>query len=55
VHYCLGAALARMETRAFYAELLPRLQTIDLAGQPEWTATTFVGGLKHLPITYTLT
>ncbi|HYZ54705.1 MAG TPA: cytochrome P450 [Streptosporangiaceae bacterium] len=49
VHYCLGAALARMETRAFYAELLPRLRTIELAGQPEWTATTFVGGLKHLP------
>jgi cytochrome P450 len=54
VHYCLGAALARMETRAFYAELLPRLRTIELADQPEWTATTFVGGLKHLPITYTL-
>jgi cytochrome P450 len=27
VHYCLGAALARMETRAFYAELLPRWRT----------------------------
>jgi cytochrome P450 len=54
VHLCLGAALARMETRAFYAELLPRLESIELAGRPEWTATTFVGGLKHLPIRYTL-
>jgi cytochrome P450 len=54
VHLCLGAALARMETRAFFAELLPRLQSIELAGRPEWTATTFVGGLKHLPIRYTL-
>lgn len=43
-----------METRAFYAELLPRLESIELAGRPEWTATTFVGGLKHLPIRYTL-
>ncbi len=54
VHLCLGAALARMETRAFFAELLPRLESVELAGRPEWTATTFVGGLKHLPIRYTL-
>jgi cytochrome P450 len=54
VHYCLGAALARMETRALFAELLPRLESIELAGRPEWIATTFVGGLKHLPIRYSL-
>ncbi|WP_236050376.1 cytochrome P450 [Nonomuraea cypriaca] len=54
VHYCLGAALARMELRALFAELLPRLDTVELAGQPEWTATTFVGGIKHLPIRYKL-
>jgi cytochrome P450 len=54
VHYCLGAALARIETRALFAELLPRLESIELAGQPEWVATTFVGGLKHLPVRYTL-
>ncbi|MCW2942567.1 MAG: cytochrome [Actinomycetia bacterium] len=54
VHFCLGAALARMETRALFAELLPRLESIELAGQAEWMATTFVGGLKHLPIRYTL-
>jgi cytochrome P450 len=54
VHFCLGAALARMETRAFFAELLPRLDSIELAGRAQWTATTFVGGLKHLPIRYTL-
>ena len=53
-HYCLGAALARLELTAFFAELLPRLETIDLAGTPEWAATTFVGGLKHLPVRYTL-
>ena len=34
VHYCLGAALARMETRALFAELLPRLESIELAGPP---------------------
>lgn len=54
VHYCLGAALARMEIQALYRELLPRLSSVELAGAPQWTATTFVGGLKHLPIRYTL-
>jgi len=53
-HYCLGAALAKMETRALFAELLPRLESIELAGVPKWTATIFVGGLKHLPIRYKL-
>ncbi|MEU5877123.1 cytochrome P450 [Spirillospora sp. NPDC047279] len=54
VHYCLGAALARMEVRAFFEELLPRLDSIELAGEPENVATTFVGGLKRLPVRYTL-
>ncbi|TDC58167.1 cytochrome P450 [Actinomadura sp. KC345] len=55
VHYCLGAALARIEVRAFFEELLPRLGSVELAGTPENTATTFVGGLKRLPIRYSLT
>ena len=53
-HFCLGAHLARMELRAFYRELLPRLDAIELAGEPEYTATTFVGGPKRVPIRYRL-
>jgi cytochrome P450 len=54
VHFCLGAALARMEMNSLYSELIPRLDSIELAGEPELAATTFVGGLKHLPIRYSL-
>lgn len=54
VHFCLGAALARMEMNSLFTELLPRLESIELAGEPELSATTFVGGLKHLPIRYSL-
>jgi cytochrome P450 len=54
VHFCLGAALARMEMSSLYSELIPRLESIELAGEPELTATTFVGGLKHLPIRYSI-
>jgi hypothetical protein len=54
VHFCMGAALARMEINSFFSELLPRLKSIELSGDPELTATTFVGGLKHLPVRYSL-
>ncbi len=54
VHFCLGAALARMEINSFFTELIPRIKSIELAGKPETMATTFVGGLKHLPIRVTL-
>jgi cytochrome P450 len=54
VHFCLGAALARMEVNSFFSELIPRLRSIELTGRAEHTATTFVGGLKHLPIRYEL-
>ena len=50
VHFCLGAALARMEINSFFTELVPRIKSIELAGEPEHMATTFVGGLKHLPV-----
>jgi cytochrome P450 len=54
VHFCLGAALARMEVSSFFSELVPRLKSIELTGKPEQVATTFVGGLKHLPVRYSL-
>ena len=53
-HFCLGAHLARMELQAFLEELLPRLDAVELAGEPEYLATTFVGGPKSLPIRYRL-
>jgi cytochrome P450 len=55
VHYCLGARLARMEIEHVLRAVLPRLDSIELAGPPEMTRTTFVGGIKHLPIRYRLT
>jgi cytochrome P450 len=52
VHYCLGVQLAKMELKAFYSELIPRLEHAELAGEPELMQTLFVGGLKRLPIRY---
>jgi cytochrome P450 len=53
-HLCLGMHLARMEIKALFAELLPRLDEIHLAGEPKNTRSAFVSGLKTLPISYTM-
>ena len=44
----------RLEARALYRELIPRLRSIELAGEPAFMETLFVGGPKHLPIRYEL-
>ena len=54
IHYCLGAMLARMEMKTLFGALLPRLEHVELAGEPQLVRSTFVSGLKHLPIRYRL-
>ena len=54
IHFCLGAQLARVELRSLFGELVPRLQTLELSGEPQTAKTTFVGGHKSVPIRYTL-
>jgi cytochrome P450 len=54
VHYCLGSQFARREVRTMLPKLLARVATIELDGEPEWAASAFVGGVKHLPVRYTL-
>lgn len=51
-HVCLGQHLARMEITALYREILNRVTDIELVGEPRYTQSTFVGGLKSLPIRY---
>ncbi len=54
VHLCLGLHLARMELRALFVELLPRLDSIELAGEPRNSIANFVSGLKTLPVRYVM-
>jgi cytochrome P450 len=49
-HFCLGAHLARLETKILFQELLPRLETIDLAGPVERIRSNFVNGIKRMPV-----
>ena len=49
-HQCLGLHLARLEMRILFEVLLDRLASVDLAGEPARAKSTFVGGLKRLPM-----
>jgi cytochrome P450 len=51
-HFCLGSHLARRSQRALFAELARRLEHVEPTGEPEWIQSSFVVGLKHLPIRY---
>jgi cytochrome P450 len=52
-HFCLGAGFARLELKVLFQELLRRFPDIELAGEPERLRSTFIGGIKHLPVRYT--
>src|SRR6516225_9994261 len=45
-HLCLGQHLAKLEMRILFEELLPHIASIELAGEPRYMKTNFVGGLK---------
>lgn len=51
-HVCLGQFLAKMEIRVLFEELLRRVEIIELAGEPAWLISNFVGGPKRLPIRF---
>ncbi len=50
LHFCLGAALARLEARAVAEVLLERTQSIEPAGEPERVKTFLLRGFKSLPV-----
>ena len=52
-HVCIGAHLARMEMRALFRALLPRLAEAELAAPSNRTQSTMVTGIATLPVKFT--
>ncbi|MDA1073771.1 MAG: cytochrome P450 [Proteobacteria bacterium] len=51
VHFCLGAALARLETKIALRTLLQRFPTIELVdARPDWSMNPIFRGLDSLPV-----
>jgi len=49
-HFCLGAGFARKEVRVMFEELFRRFPNIEVTGPPERLRSTFINGVKHLPV-----
>jgi hypothetical protein len=53
-HLCLGQHLAKMEMRILWEELIPRLASLELAGEPALSEAVFVNGPKRLPVQFAM-
>ena len=53
-HICLGQHLARLEMRVLWEELIPRIESLEMAGEGKWQESEFVCGPKYVPIRYKL-
>ncbi len=51
-HFCMGAHFARRSQIAIIEELARRVEHWEIIDEPEWISSSFVVGLKHLPVRY---
>ena len=51
-HICLGQHLARLEMKALWEELIPRLDFVEMAGEGRLTESEVVSGPKAVPIRF---
>jgi len=49
-HYCLGTALARMEIKVMFEEMLTKAPEMRLVGEPDRLASNLINGIKHMPV-----
>ncbi|MGH7248049.1 MAG: cytochrome P450, partial [Pseudomonadota bacterium] len=49
-HFCLGANLARLELEVLFRQLIERMEYAEMTGSIERLRSSFVGGIKHMPI-----
>ncbi len=54
-HFCLGAHLARLETRCLLEQLVARVDSFELEQPESYVRSSFISGVKELPLRTTPT
>ena len=49
-HMCLGNALARIELRVMFEDLISRIDSMELTGPVDYLRSNFVHGIKRMPV-----
>ncbi len=49
-HFCLGSALAKLELRVIFEELIARVSAVRAVGPSRYVRSNFIHGIKTLPI-----
>ena len=52
VHYCMGAALLRLEARVAFEELLAVMPEAELAEEPAWITSSWARGREAIELVY---
>jgi cytochrome P450 len=52
-HMCVGQHIARLELAILWEELLPKLKTIELTGEPKPVKTNFQSSFRSMPVKFT--
>jgi alpha-terpineol hydroxylase len=51
-HMCIGQHVAKLEMRILFEELLPKIKSVSLEGQPKYVAANFLSGLKTQQVSF---
>ena len=51
-HFCLGSHLARLELRVIFEEIFKRIRNPRLSGDINWLRSSFIHGIKKMPIEF---
>ena len=51
IHRCVGNRLAEMQLRVIWEEIMRRFPTIEVTSEPTGLASSFIHGIRELPVT----